>query len=131
MAQDGSTFHPHRKQMLPNYPKEPNILPYRRQNHSTPSVFNNHDPDSYHDNPSYSPQHESDTPFESFNLYTSNKTIAQPQANLHSPSIYQNLSPSTPLNDNLHETVNSTESGFEMIGSSLAELSFVSRHNFA
>ena len=31
MAQDGSTFHTHRNNTLPYYPKEPDVFPYLRQ----------------------------------------------------------------------------------------------------
>ena len=56
---------------------------------------------------------ESDTPLESFNPHTSNKTIALPEPNLHSPT-YQKLPSSTPLDDSLDDTFNSTDSDFEM-----------------
>ena len=49
MAQDGSSFHTHRNQSLPNYLKEPIIFPYFRQNHSTLFLQNNRDLDSSQD----------------------------------------------------------------------------------
>ena len=72
------------------------------------------DTNSYQDIRSNSPQHESDTTFEYFDPHTSNKTIAQHEANLRSPT-YQNLYPSTPLNDNLGDRFNSTDFDFEKL----------------
>ena len=49
MSQDGSTFKTHRNHILPYYPKEPVIFLYLKQYHSTPSLTNNPDTDSYQD----------------------------------------------------------------------------------
>ena len=78
----------HRNHVLPYCREEPIIFPFLRQYHSTLSLLNNPDTDFYEDIPSNSPQHESETSFESFNPDTSIKTIAQHKANVHFPSAY-------------------------------------------
>ena len=49
LSQDGSTFQTHRNHTLPYYPKEPIIFPYIKHYHSTPSLINNPDTESYQD----------------------------------------------------------------------------------
>ena len=115
MAQDGSTFRIHRNHICLYYTKEPFIFPYLCHYHSTPSLFNIYDTDSYQDISSNSPQHEADNPFESFNPHSSIETIPQPKAKLHSSSTCQNLSTSTSLNDNLDNTFDSTNYDFKML----------------
>ena len=102
---------------MPYYRKEPLENSYPRQYQSTPSLLNNPATDSYQDIFSNSPQSESEseTPFDSFNPHISTKSIAQTKRNLHSPPNYQNLPPSTSLNDNLDDTFISTDSEVEML----------------
>ena len=64
MAKDGSTFHTHRNHILPYYPKEPNIFPCLRQYHSTLSLLNIPDTESYQDIQSNSPASDDKKPFE-------------------------------------------------------------------
>ena len=52
--------------ILPYEHKETTIFQSLRRYHSTPSLLNNQDTDSFQDISSYSPQHETDTSFESF-----------------------------------------------------------------
>ena len=88
-------------------------FPYFRQYHSTSSLLNNHDTESYSNILSKLPQNDSDTPFVSFSLHTSNETIAQHEMNSRSPFNIRNLPSSVPLNDNLDNTFDSTDSDFE------------------
>ena len=76
MSQDGSTFHTHRNHILPYYPKELLIFPYLRQYHSTPSLVNNPDTESYQTALPQSPPHDFEKPFDSFQSHTSIKNIS-------------------------------------------------------
>ena len=110
MSQDGSTFQTHRNHVLPYYPKEPVIFPGLRQYHSTTSLINNPDTDSYQDKTSqFSPL--TDQSFSNpFHTQTSTKDISY-----DSTPKYQNLSHSPSLNENLDHTFDSTDSVFEML----------------
>ena len=134
LSQDGSTFQTHRNHILPYYPKEPIIFPYIKHYHSTPSLINNPDTDSYQDTFSQ---------FSSLDLqHNSNSSQTPPSSkskhfNSFPPSIpnYQNLShysslqdhldhipfsttkplQSSSSQDNLDNTIDSHDSDFEML----------------
>ena len=90
------------------------IFPYLKQYHSTPSLINNPDTDSYHDTfsqfsslvtqsiPNFSP--------------TQTSTIDKTVSNDSTPTPkYQNFSYTSSLQDNLDNTLDSTDSDFEML----------------
>ena len=112
MFQDGSTFQTHRNNILPCYPKEPVIFPYFKQYHSTPSLINNPDTDSYQD--TFSQVSPLTTQSISDPFPTQTFTKDQIVSNVSAPK-YQNLSYCSPLHDNLHNTFDSTDSDFEML----------------
>ena len=134
LSQDGSTFQTHGNHNLPYYPKEPIIFPYIKHYHSTPSLINNPDTDSYQDTFSQ---------FSSLDLqHNSNSSQTPPSSkskhfNSFPPSIpnYQNLShysslqdhldhipsyttkplQSSSSQDNFDNTIDSHDSDFEML----------------
>ena len=110
MSHDGSTFQTKRNRILPYYPKEPVIFPYLKRNHSTPSLINNPETDSYQDTFSQfsllNPKSTSDpSPTQ---IFTKNKTVSN-----DSTPKYQTLSYSSSLHDSLDNTIDSTDSDFE------------------
>ena len=123
LSQDGSTFQTHRNHILLYYPKEPVIFLYLRQNHSTPSLINNPDTDSYQDTFSqFSPlpdQSSSDL----FQTQTSTKDVPH-----NSTPKCQNLSHPPSLNDNLDNTFDSPDSDFEMLPNPISNHLFKQTH---
>ena len=109
ISQDGSVFQTHRKHTLPYYPKEYVVFPYLRQYHSTPSLFNNPDTDSYQDTFSQFSPLTDQSSSDPFRTQSFTKDISY-----DSTPKYQNLSHSPSLNDNLDNTFDFTDSDFEM-----------------
>ena len=107
LSQDGSTFQTHRNHILPYYPKEPIIFPYIKHYHSTPSLINNPDTESYQD--TFSRFSSLDPPQTSNHsqILTSSK---HKQFNNSPTSVpkYQNLSQYSSLQDNLNNIPIST-----------------------
>ena len=88
------------------------IFPYLKQNHSTPSLVNDPDTDSYQDTFSqFSPLNTQSIPDPSpTQTFTKDKTVSN-----DSTPKYQNLSCSSSLHDRLDNALNSTNSDFEML----------------
>ena len=90
------------------------IFPYLKQNHSTPSLINIPDTDSYHDTFSQfsSLVTQSIPDFSPTQTSTIDKTVSN---DFTPPPKYQNFSCSSSLQDNLDNTFNSFVSDFEML----------------
>ena len=115
MSQHGSTFQTHRNHILPYYPIEPVIFIYLKQYHSTPSLINNPDTDTYQDTFSqFSSPNTQSTPTETFTKDNTVSNDSTPVSNDSTPK-YQNFSYSSSLNDSLDKTFVSTDSNFEML----------------
>ena len=107
LSQDGSTFQTHRNHIIPYYPKEPIIFPYIKHYHSTPSLINNPDTESYQDTFShFSSLEPPQTSNQSQTLTSSNH-----KKHNNSPTSipkYQNLSRYSSSQDNLPNIPTST-----------------------
>ena len=77
MTQNALHFTPIVIKNLHFHLKEPVVFPYIRQYHSTPSLFNISDNDSFQDNSSQSSHSIQEKPLEPHNSNTSTKTVAQ------------------------------------------------------
>ena len=117
LSQEGSTFQTHRNHIIPYYPKEPIIFPYIKHYHSTPSLINNPDTESYQDTfsrfsslePPQNSNH-SQTLTSSNNKRHNNSTTSIPK--------YQNLSRYSSSQDNLHNIPTSTPTNHNSLHSS-------------
>ena len=114
LSQDGSTFQTHRNHILPYYPKEPVIFPNLKQYHSTSSLIKIPDTDSYQDTFQFSPLYTQSIP-DSSRTRSSTKYKTVSNIDPTPTSKYQNLTYSSFLQDNLHNTIDSTDSDFEML----------------
>ena len=115
MAQVASIFHTNRNNSLPYYPKEPPILPYPGQYHSTPSLLNNPDTESYQDIHSNFTPPDDTIPFEQFQSHNSNKPFFLLEPNTHLSPTYHNL-PHSPLShDQFDDFSNSADSDSGML----------------
>ena len=134
LSQDGSTFQTHRNHILPYYPKEPIIFPYIKHYHSTPSLINNPDTDSYQDtfsqfssldlqhifNSSQTPPSSTSKHFNSFPPSIPNYQNLSHYSSLqdhldHIPSSTTKPLQSSSSQDNLDNTIDSHDSDFEML----------------
>ena len=98
MSQDGSAFQTQRNHILPYYPKEPVIFPYLKQYHSTPSLINT------------TPSLPATDPYQGTFSHFSSLDI---QSNPYSPTTQTSTKDTN--KDNLDNTLDSTDSDFEML----------------